>query len=112
MDPEYVDMQGLGSAITYARRYVFAAIFNFAVEDDDGAAVKSVPRNVVVTRPAPTTACQVDERVAKIKSAPIEHLELLKRLLNKNDTPEQVALAARCRVAEIERIPATETQDV
>lgn len=110
---EYVDMQGFGSAITYARRYVFAAIFNFAVEDDDGAAVKSVPRNIGATRLKPTvTVSQVDDRVAKIKAAPIEHLELLKRLLSKKDTPEPVALAARSRVAEIESISPKETQDV
>ena len=30
------DMQGLGSAITYARRYSLAAMFGIAQEDDDG----------------------------------------------------------------------------
>jgi hypothetical protein len=30
------DMQGLGSAITYARRYALLAVFNIGSEDDDG----------------------------------------------------------------------------
>lgn len=30
------DMQGMGSAITYARRYGLAAILNMSQEDDDG----------------------------------------------------------------------------
>ena len=30
------DMQGLGSAITYARRYALAAILNISQADDDG----------------------------------------------------------------------------
>ena len=38
------DMQGLGSAITYARRYGLAAIVGVSPEDDDGnAAVASAP---------------------------------------------------------------------
>ena len=35
------DMQGLGSAITYARRYALAAIMNIAQEDDDGNAAST-----------------------------------------------------------------------
>jgi hypothetical protein len=40
------DMQGLGSAITYARRYALAAILNISQQDDDGNAAsnrQSVP---------------------------------------------------------------------
>lgn len=39
------DMQGLGSAITYGRRYALAAISNISQQDDDG--------NVASNRPAP-----------------------------------------------------------
>jgi hypothetical protein len=39
------DMQGLGSAITYARRYALAAIMNISQADDDG--------NDASNRPAP-----------------------------------------------------------
>lgn len=37
------DMQGLGSAITYGRRYGLMAMAGIAPEDDDGNAVKSGP---------------------------------------------------------------------
>jgi hypothetical protein len=41
------DMQGLGSAITYARRYGLLSLAGLAAEDDDGnAAVKSGPAPV------------------------------------------------------------------
>lgn len=41
------DMQGLGSAITYARRYGLMSMAGIAPEDDDGnAAVVSKPQNV------------------------------------------------------------------
>jgi hypothetical protein len=41
------DMQGYGSAVTYARRYGLMSMAGIAPEDDDGsAAVKSPPRQV------------------------------------------------------------------
>ena len=41
------DAQGIGSAITYARRYALMAVCGIAPVDDDGeAAVASTPRNV------------------------------------------------------------------
>lgn len=41
------DMQGLGSAMTYARRYGLMALAGIAPEDDDGnAAAKAAPRTV------------------------------------------------------------------
>lgn len=36
--PQHTDMQKLGSAITYARRYTLCSLFNLDVEDDDGNA--------------------------------------------------------------------------
>ncbi len=43
------DMQGLGSAITYARRYAAAAINNISQADDDG----NVASNRPASKPAP-----------------------------------------------------------
>ena len=41
------DMQGLGSAITYARRYGLMSLAGIAPEDDDGnAAAKAAPRTI------------------------------------------------------------------
>ncbi len=42
------DAQGVGSALTYARRYALAAMVGVAPEDDDGnAATKAAPKKVV-----------------------------------------------------------------
>lgn len=47
------DMQGLGSAITYARRYGLAAIVGVCPEDDDGNAASEKPKAAAsVTVPA------------------------------------------------------------
>lgn len=48
------DMQGLGSALTYARRYGLAAMVGVSPEDDDGnaATAKAEPKAVPVVAPA------------------------------------------------------------
>lgn len=51
------DMQGLGSAITYGRRYSLMAMVGLAPEDDDGeAAVATGPAKPVQGKPAPKKA--------------------------------------------------------
>ena len=46
------DMQGLGSAITYARRYSLAALLNITQADDDGnAAAKAEKKPRAVAKP-------------------------------------------------------------
>lgn len=61
------DMQKLGSAITYARRYTLGALLSMKAEDDDGngavgktpapkaAATKPTPAKAAELTPAPTT---------------------------------------------------------
>ena len=45
-----IDAQGIGSAITYARRYALAAVCGVAPEDDDGnAATKAAPKTIIPT---------------------------------------------------------------
>lgn len=51
------DAQGVGSAITYGRRYALAAVAGIAQEDDDGNAASS------------TTQSQVDAAVRKLATA-------------------------------------------
>lgn len=46
------DMQGLGSAITYARRYGLAAIIGVCPEDDDGNAASEAPAKTAKAVPA------------------------------------------------------------
>lgn len=53
MRPVKEDPQGVGSCITYARRYALAAIAGVAPEDDDGNAASGAGRaNAAVTPPA------------------------------------------------------------
>lgn len=69
------DMQGLGSAITYARRYGLMTLAMIAPEDDDGnAAVASGPAMQRAAPPplqeeAPTLRQQADALVTKIRAA-------------------------------------------
>lgn len=45
LDPQKNDPQGLGSAVTYARRYNLMAIVGLAPEDDDGTGASQRPAN-------------------------------------------------------------------
>lgn len=47
------DMQGVGSAITYARRYGLLGMAGLAPEDDDGEATKAPPQRRADTSTAP-----------------------------------------------------------
>lgn len=50
------DPQGMGSAITYARRYALTAMLGIVTEDDDGEAAKIDPKQSVrQAKPAPKT---------------------------------------------------------
>lgn len=51
------DPQGMGSAITYARRYSLCAILGIVTEDDDGNAASMTPKQVK-TRIRPVEATQ------------------------------------------------------
>lgn len=70
------DMQGLGSAMTYARRYGLMALAGIAPEDDDGnAAAKAAPKTVspdqfVKLRDTAMLADVPEAKVCKIYGAP------------------------------------------
>jgi hypothetical protein len=51
--PQGKNMQELGSALTYARRYGLAAMVGVAPEDDDGNAAVATERPVVEAKPKP-----------------------------------------------------------
>lgn len=54
------DMQGYGSAVTYARRYGLMCMAGIAPEDDDGnAAAKAAPKQDLDRRDAGPTAMQI-----------------------------------------------------
>lgn len=63
------DMQGYGSAVTYARRYGLMAMAGIAPEDDDGnAAVKAAPIADVVDRHADAPKFDAAAAAARIKA--------------------------------------------
>lgn len=67
--PSKLDAQGVGSAITYARRYALMAMTGAAPEDDDGAAA-SGPRDAAPARPVQTPAAPtLAERANRLESA-------------------------------------------
>lgn len=59
MRPVKADPQGIGSCITYARRYALAAMCGVAPEDDDGNAAsgktEAAPKTCAKPKPAPVT---------------------------------------------------------
>lgn len=67
--PSKLDAQGVGSAITYARRYSLMAMTGAAPEDDDGAAA-SGPREPAPHREPPKPAAPtLAERANRLESA-------------------------------------------
>ena len=80
------DMQGLGSAMTYARRYGLMGMAGIAPEDDDGnAAAKAAPSGTLTA-----------EQVAEIKT------------LIDETASDPAAFAKAVRAASIEAIPAAD----
>jgi hypothetical protein len=71
MTPVKADPQGVGSALTYARRYALAAIVGIAPEDDDGNAA-SRPDHPAAWRtpPAPTPRAATPEPTPATAPAP------------------------------------------
>jgi hypothetical protein len=55
------NMQGLGSAITYARRYAGAAINNISQADDDGNDASNRPARQTVTKKSKATLAEEDD---------------------------------------------------
>ena len=69
--PHYDDMQKLGSAITYARRYALLAAFSMEVHDDDGEAA-SGNRNAQPTS-EDSPAYRVKAALASVDDEQREH---------------------------------------
>lgn len=67
--PSKADPQGIGSAITYARRYSLLAITGSAPEDDDGNAASGPQTGKRMDPPAPTLAQRADRLEATLKAA-------------------------------------------
>lgn len=72
------DPQGLGSAITYARRYSLCAILGIVTEDDDGNAA-SIPTKQVKTRISPMESPQRQKTASDSSSSTDKTLETSNR---------------------------------
>lgn len=91
------DMQGYGSAVTYARRYGLMCMAGIAPEDDDGAAAaKAAPISErSASQPEPTITDQMEEFNARIrraladiaKAATVDELGSVWKALNATDLP-------------------------
>ena len=66
------DMQKLGSAITYARRYALVSMFGLEQEDDDGNLVSN--KTSQKTAPTKNYTIQEVEQLAKVKNIAIEKI--------------------------------------
>lgn len=67
------DAQGVGSAITYARRYALSAFAGIAPEDDDGAAA-SAPRSALPAKPK-----GYDDAMADLDAVAADGIEALQQ---------------------------------
>lgn len=63
------NMQGLGSAITYGRRYSLAALFAIGQEDDDGNSASKEPKKQEAPKSEPTAKPTFNKKVFSAKTA-------------------------------------------
>lgn len=92
------DMQQLGSAITYARRYGLVSMFGLEQEDDDGNLAsgnnqKPVQKPIVQQKPQPKPIEKIDENQARALCLLFTSDE------HKND------FLATCKISKIEDLP-------
>lgn len=67
MNPTKADPQGIGSAITYGRRYALAAILGIVADEDDDGNGASQPQTQARTAPAATKTSTADPKPANAK---------------------------------------------
>lgn len=92
------DAQGIGSAITYARRYSLMSVCGIAPVDDDGeAAVASTPRNF--DPPAPRNSSANGRRMAADEPHLVDH-DRPKGSMPRNDVPADKAADAKRKAKE------------
>lgn len=100
------DMQGYGSAVTYARRYGLMAMAGIAPDDDDGnAAVTAAPK--AETRREPTEKAAADARAQLDAATSLQDLQ--RRWLNLPDALKReisVAAAKDARKSALQQQPA------
>ena len=108
------DMQGLGSAMTYARRYGLMALAGIAPEDDDGNAAAESVRNAPDNRPAAPSKADIEAATTALSKA--DTLDALKDAWGDIPRPVQsvpaVLEAKDARKAELETPAETTNADL
>jgi hypothetical protein len=66
--PTKQDPQGIGSAVTYARRYALQSIAGIAPEDDDGNAASGSRQQAAPKQAEPPKAPTLSERAARLEA--------------------------------------------
>jgi hypothetical protein len=95
------DPQGLGSALTYLRRYALAAVVGVtATEDDDGNAA-STPANARVAAPAPRPYITPPVTMPAVNSPPMAHKPVSQPVSQPVAKPVQTATAGTSAVQAI-----------
>ena len=90
-------VQVLGSAITYMRRYSFAAIIGMAQEDDDGNSSNNTTANVKkqTNQTNQVTSKNDDNKPWYTDELYEQHLKLITEKINSGHTPYQVVTEIR-----------------
>lgn len=83
------DMQGVGSAITYARRYGLLGMAGLAPEDDDGEAAKAQKREA----PPPFDPVAAHDRIAKKLEAASSLADLVEAWKGENPVIKEIEQA-------------------
>jgi len=89
--------QGVGSGITYARRYSLLAVLGVATEDDDGAAAStpSRTRQKPAAAPQPTEATPDDRPTNAATDAQIQRMAIAFKEVGITDRGERLEYVAR-----------------
>jgi len=89
------DPQGMGSCITYARRYALAAFAGIAQTDDDGNAASGLPNNMTskkepASKPATAPAAATPPPVKPAESTATDKRQQLRDKITKHLTEDQL----------------------
>lgn len=76
--------QGIGSCITYARRYALASMVGVAPEDDDGNAASQTPQSGPRAVSAPSAPEGFDDWLTDLEAVAIEGTEALQAMWKKS----------------------------
>lgn len=98
------DPQGMGSAITYARRYALTAMLGMVTEDDDGESAK-IPPKMAERSKSPVSRCQTKKRTLDRETQGGEFSEALK------SPPETFENLPRLEGVEYQRVNAQDGRE-